>query len=119
MSHELEIGDVVRRTDLSWEPLVLVVGLDEDGDRAKVALVDEPDDDTLTPILNSTVALLADTCGERARRRAVADDVAANSDVDKVWAPFDRLESLDGTDEKGCDPQGQPCETTKRTPRHR
>lgn len=98
-----EPGEIVAITGFDWTPWVLTLVVDADQERAKVALVETTIDDSLTPVPDVTIRLLADSIGDRSRRRRVADGVDGNPEVSKLWLPWERLEAIHKPGIQGCD----------------
>jgi len=103
---EPEVGEIRELTGISWDPWVLVTRVEDDSDGnrlARWALIDNPDDDALAPIPDSTVQQLEWFVGDRQFRRTIARRVDSNDDIDKRWCPVDRLAVLGEPGIQGCD----------------
>jgi len=84
---------------LSWTPWVLVTRVEPDSDGNMVvrfAVLDEMDDDVLTPIPDGLVMGIEDSIGDREGRRKIARIVDDDPEIDKRWCPPDRLDVLVG-----------------------
>lgn len=101
-----KVGEIRRLTEISWDPWVLVtrVEADDDGNMvARFAVLDEMDDDALTPVPDGLVDGLELSVGDEIERREIADVVDADPDIDKRWCPVGRLAVLGGAGIQGVD----------------
>lgn len=102
-------GEIRALNGLSWTPWVLVTRIEPDSEGnmvARFAVLDEMDDDVLTPIPDGLVMGLEDTVGDREGRRRIAEIVDDDPDIDKRWCPPDRLDVLGSAGIQGVDYDG-------------
>lgn len=99
-------GEVRALNGLSWEPWVLVTRVEPDKDGnmvARFAVIDEMDDDVLSPIPDSRFADIKASIGDREWREIIAEQVDENDEIDKRWCPPHRLDVLGKPGIQGCD----------------
>lgn len=101
-----KVGEVRRLTGISWDPWVLVTRVEPDDDGnmvARFAILDEMDDDALTPVPPGLVNGVLDSVGDEIERREIAKVVDTDPDIDKRWCPVNRLAVLGGAGIQGVD----------------
>lgn len=101
-----EVGEIRALNGLSWTPWVLVTRVEPDSDgnmAVRFAVIDEMDDDVLTPVPDGLVLGLEQSVGDRAERQELARVVDEDPDIDKRWCPPDRLDVLGAPGIQACD----------------
>lgn len=99
-------GEIRELNGLSWDPWVLVTRVepDEDGNMvSRFAVLDNMDDDVLTPVPDGLVDGLEQSVGDRAERLELAKVIDEDPDIDKRWCPVYRLDVLGAAGIQGCD----------------
>lgn len=102
----LEVGEIRALNGLSWTPWVLVTRVETDSDGnwlARFAVLDQMDDDALTPVPDGLTSEIEASVGDRERRQRLAKDVDGNGEIDKRWCPVNRLDVLGEPGIQGCD----------------
>lgn len=100
------VGEIRALNGLSWTPWVIVTRVEPDSDGnmcARFAVLDNMDDDVLTPVPDGLVAGTEQTIGDRAGRQDLARVIDDDPDIDKRWCPVHRLDVLGGAGIQGCD----------------
>ncbi|MFW5900731.1 MAG: hypothetical protein ACOCTH_03035 [Halodesulfurarchaeum sp.] len=101
-----EVGEIRALNGLSWEPWVVVTRVEPDSEGNTVvrfAVLDEMDDDVLTPVPDGLVGLLEQTVGNRLGRQELAEVIDEDPDIDKRWCPPDRLDVIGEPGIQGCE----------------
>lgn len=104
-----KVGEIRRLTEISWDPWVMVTRVEPDADGnmvARFAVMDEMDDDVLTPIPDGLVLGLEQSVGDEQERRELAEIIDRDPEIDKRWCPPDRLAVLGGAGIQGVDYDG-------------
>jgi len=101
-----EVGEIRALNGLSWTPWVVVTRVvpdSEDNTVVRFAVLDEMDDDVLTPVPDGLVEGLFKTVGNRLGRQEVAEVIDEDPDIDKRWCPPYRLDVIGEPGIQGCE----------------
>lgn len=101
------VGEIRALNGLSWTPWVLITRVQRADDGhllARFAVLDDMDDDVLTPVPDRFTVGIEATIGDRHGRRELAKVIDEDDAIDKRWCPVGRLDVLGTPGIQGCPP---------------